>query len=248
MNNPPCLQQAWIIAKIEMRRAFLSKRAFWIYGLALLPSIIFFGHSLQIRLRRESLSARGLTPPALIDDIRLGEPAEGVLQRLGPPPRDVQWESRRPVRQAGEDAVVTRHRIEPAYEARFIRLNVSVPTHSSDRSARIYELEVYGDGPVNLALRRPAVGSAPCSADEGPDKAFNGTVDGGPKDRWCSSARNRYLQVDLGDVYPIRRLVVKHAAAGGESEELNTLLFNIQASRDNRVFTTRQGPDSRRKS
>lgn len=237
MDPAPRLKQAWIIAKIEMRRAFLSKRAFWVYGLALFPSLVFFGHNLQVRFRRDSLSARGLTPPALMDGVSIGEPVEAVLQRLGEAPRDFQWESRRRVPREGEEPGVTTHRIEPAFEARFIRLNVLVPTHTGDRSARICELEVYGDGPANLALHRPAAGSAPCSAEEGPEKAFDGAV-GGKKDCWCSSARNRFLQVDLGDVHAVRRLVVKHAGAAGESEDLNTLLFNIQASRDNKVFTT----------
>ncbi len=246
MDHPPRLKQAWIIARIEMRRAFLSKRALWVYGLALFPSLIFLGHSVQVRFRRDSLSARGLTPPALMDGVSIGEPAETVLKRLGEPPRDFQWESRRRVPNKGEDPGVTTHRIEPAFEARFIRLNVLVPTHTGDRSARICELEVYGDGPVNLALHRPAAGSAACSAEEGPDKAFDGAVGGGKKDCWCSSARNRFLQVDLGDVQTIRRIVVKHAGAAGESEDLNTLLFNIQASRDSRVFTTIVNPTGTR--
>ena len=41
---PSAVKQAWTIAKIELRRAFFSKRAFWVYGLALFPAIIFFGH------------------------------------------------------------------------------------------------------------------------------------------------------------------------------------------------------------
>ena len=33
--------------KIELRRVFFAKRSFWVYGLALLPSLIFFGHGLE---------------------------------------------------------------------------------------------------------------------------------------------------------------------------------------------------------
>ena len=51
MNNRSRLKQAWTIAKIELRRAFLSKRAFWVYGLALFPSLIFLGNSVQARFR-----------------------------------------------------------------------------------------------------------------------------------------------------------------------------------------------------
>jgi ABC-type transport system involved in multi-copper enzyme maturation permease subunit len=41
------MKQTWTIARIELKRAFFSKRAFWVYGLALFPSIIFFAHSFQ---------------------------------------------------------------------------------------------------------------------------------------------------------------------------------------------------------
>ena len=42
--------QAWTIAKIELRRVFFAKRSFWIYGLALLPSLMFFGHGLDAKI------------------------------------------------------------------------------------------------------------------------------------------------------------------------------------------------------
>lgn len=44
--------QVLTIARIEMRRAFFSRRAFWVYFLALFPAIIFFGHALQGRIQR----------------------------------------------------------------------------------------------------------------------------------------------------------------------------------------------------
>ncbi len=238
MKDRPQLKQAWTIAKIELRRAFFSKRAFWVYGLALFPSVIFFGNSLHIKYRRASLSSNGLTAPALIDSIRSGETADEVLQRLGKPASDVQWQSSKSMRDKSDNSGITTHTIEPSIEARYVRLNVIVPTYANDRSARIYEFEVYGKDPKNLALNRPATGSEPCSADEGPEKAFNGSVKGGITDRWCSHVWQKYLQVDLGAQYPIERIIIKHASAGGEKEELNTSMFNIQASKDNKTFET----------
>jgi ABC-type transport system involved in multi-copper enzyme maturation permease subunit len=238
MNNRSRLKQAWTIAKIELRRAFFSKRAFWVYGLALFPSLIFFGNSMQAKFRRASLSANGLTKPALMESIRNGESADAVLQRLGKPASDIQWVRTRRVRDKSEENGITRHTIEPSVEARFIRLHVIVPSYVNDPAARIYELEVYGDGPANLALRRPATSSVPCSADEGPEKAFNGSITGGKKDRWCSSSWQKFLQVDLGGDVLVKRVVIKHASAGGEREELNTSVFNIQASKDNTSFVT----------
>ncbi len=36
----------------------------------------------------------------------------------------------------------------------------------------------------------------------------------------------------------VKRVVIKHASAGGEREELNTSMFNVQASKDNKSFVT----------
>jgi ABC-type transport system involved in multi-copper enzyme maturation permease subunit len=238
MKDRPRLRQAWTIAQIELRRAFFSKRAFWVYGLALFPSLIFLGNSIHLKYKRASLSSSGLTPPAMIDSVREGESPEAVLQRLGKSPSDFEWQNHRRIRNEGKDLGITTHGIEPAREARYVRLNIFMPTQRNDPSARIYEFEVYGEGPANLALNRPATGSAPCSVDEGPEKAFNGSVKGGTKDRWCSRVPSKFLQVDLGAVTPIKRVVVKHAGAGGESQELNTGMFTIQSSLDNKIFAT----------
>jgi ABC-type transport system involved in multi-copper enzyme maturation permease subunit len=238
MKNRSWLSQTWTIAKLELRRAFFSKRAFWVYALALFPSILFFGHSLSVKFRQMNLAANGLKQPAMIDSLKTGETAEAVLARLGKPASDYQWEASRRIRDKSETSGITTHKIDPSYEARYVRLNIARSTYEGDNRARIYEMEVYGDGPANLALKRPATSSPPCSADEGPEKAFNGSVKGGKSDRWCASGWQRYLQVDLGGEVPIKQVVIKHASAGGEGEELNTAVFSIQASKDNKTFIT----------
>jgi hypothetical protein len=105
--------------------------------------------------------------------------------------------------------------------------------------ARIYEFEVYGpDGRENLAFDRPATGSPPCTPDQGPERAVNGSVNAGRADAWCAEGWSLFLQVDLGTVRPVTRFVVKHASAGGENEESDTRDFNIQVSNDAKIFTT----------
>jgi len=231
-------RQAWTIAKIELRRAFFSKRAFWVYGLALFPALIFFGHGIEVKLRRDRLAARGLTSQALLDSTTKGESAADVRRRLGAPARESQYESRRRVRAKGEATGITTHIIEPA-EARFVRLNITRPSYSGEPTARIYEFEVYGtDSASNLALNRMATGSSPCSSDQGPEKAFNGSIAGGRSDSWCTHEYDRFLQVDLGAAHKLRRFVVKHASAGGEREEADTREFNIQVSNDGKMFAT----------
>ena len=232
-------RQAWTIAKIELRRAFLARRGLWAYALALLPAVIFFGHGIDVKTTRERLARHPLTAPALMDSIVEGESLEGVKKRLGKPAAE-RWSVRsRRVRQRAGNAGVTTHVIEPAVEGRFVRLNVTGPSYSGEPIARIYEFEVYGpDDRVNRALHRPATGSIPCSEDQGPDKAVNGSVAGGQTDRWCAGDWPLFLQVDLGAVQPVRRFVVKHASAGGEDEEADTGEFYIQVSNNGKTFTT----------
>ncbi len=232
-------RQAWTIAKIELRRAFFAKRSFWVYGLALLPSLIFFGHGVEVKLRSERLARRGLANAALMDSVRDGATLEDVKKRLGKPAEE-RWSVRtKRVRKHTGNKGTTTHVIEPAVEARFVRLNVTRPSYSGEPVARIYEFEVYGsDGRVNLALGRPATGSLPCSPEQGPEKAVNGSVAGGEADRWCSEDRPLFLQVDLGATRPVTRFVVKHASAGGENEDSDTRDFNIQVSTEGKAFTT----------
>ena len=170
-------RQAWTIAKIELRRVFFAKRSFWVYGLALLPSLIFFGHGLEAKFRSERYARRSVITPALMDSVGDGESADTVKKRLGKPAEE-RWGTRsRRVRQKTGTAGTTTHVIEPAVAARFVRLNVFRPSYSGEPIARIYEFEVYGsDGRVNLALNRPAIGSAPCNPDQGPEKAVSGSV------------------------------------------------------------------------
>ena len=232
-------RQIWTIAKLELWRVFFARRSFWVYGLALLPAVIFFAHGVDVKLRSDRLARRGPITPMLIDGVEQGDSVDDVKLRLGKPAEE-RWSTRsRRVRQRTGTAGTTTHVIEPTVDARFVRLNVNRPTYSGEPVARIYEFEVYGpDGAENLALRRPATGSLPCSKDEGPEKAVNGSAAGGQGDRWCARDWPWFLQVDLGSPRPVTRFVVKHASAGGEDEESDTREFNIQVSDDGKTFTT----------
>ena len=232
-------RQAWTIARIELRRAFFARRGLWVYALALLPALVFFGHGVDATLRTERLARRGLADPALMNGVQKGEALEDVKARLGKPAEE-RWSVRtRRVRQRTGNAGTTTHVIEPAVDGRFVRLNVIRPTYSGDAVARIYEFEIYGaDARQNLALGSPATGSLPCSPDQGPEKAVNGSVAGGKGDSWCAEDRPLFLQVDLGAARPLKRFVVKHASAGGESEDSDSRDFNIQVSTDGKTFTT----------
>jgi hypothetical protein len=230
-------RQAWTIARTELRRAFFAKRGLWVYALALLPAVIFFAHGLDAKWDIQRLSRRGLADPALMNSVQKGEALDAVKARLGTPAAERGGTRVRRVRKTGSNGTTT-HVIDSAVDARFVRLNISRPTYTGDAVARIYEFEIYGaDGSPNLALGRPATGSAPCSPEQGPEKAVNGSVAGGNADRWCADEWPFFLQVDLGAARPVKRFVVKHASAGGENADADTRDFNIQVSVDGKTFT-----------
>ncbi|MFD4789719.1 GH92 family glycosyl hydrolase [Streptomyces sp. NPDC058459] len=90
----------------------------------------------------------------------------------------------------------------------------------------------------NLALGRPATADSSCNADEGPDKAVNGSVSAGSSDKWCSLGGSKWWRVDLGAAKPVRTITIRHAGAGGESTALNTRDFDIQVSSDGTSWST----------
>jgi hypothetical protein len=90
---------------------------------------------------------------------------------------------------------------------------------------------------TNLALGRPATGTASCAASEGPEKAVNGSVSGGNSDKFCSAVSGAWLRVDLGSTRAVTRFEVAHAQAGGEQAGLNTRAFTIAVSNDGTSWT-----------
>jgi len=122
---PERARQAWTIAKIELRRAFFARRGLWVYALAALPALVFFGHAVDMKLDIQRLTRRGLTDPALINSIQPGEKLEAVKARLGKPAEE-RWSVRtKRVRQRTGTAGTTTNVIEPAVDARIVRLNVT---------------------------------------------------------------------------------------------------------------------------
>jgi hypothetical protein len=89
----------------------------------------------------------------------------------------------------------------------------------------------------NLALGKPASGSATCAASESAAMAFDGVLMNNSK--WCSLASPSFLQVDLGSNQTVTTFVIKHAALGGETTGWNTNAFSVQTSTDGVSFTTR---------
>jgi ABC-type transport system involved in multi-copper enzyme maturation permease subunit len=88
------VQQAWTIARIEMRRAFFSKRGLWVYLLAIFPCVAFLLHGLQMKLMEERWSQNGRVSAQLIDSFAKGDRVDDVLKRAPNPSFDHEWTNR----------------------------------------------------------------------------------------------------------------------------------------------------------
>ena len=87
----------------------------------------------------------------------------------------------------------------------------------------------------NLALGAAATGSTACAAAESAGRAVDGVVAGNSK--WCSGLPYPTLQVDLGAAHTLRRFVVRHSSAGGETLAWNTRDFTVEVSADASAWT-----------
>jgi outer membrane protein assembly factor BamB len=116
--------------------------------------------------------------------------------------------------------------------------NGKVYVASQSSFVSVYGLRKGPPASQNLALNRPATGSEPCQPGQTPNRAFNGSSQAGPNDKWCSLVPTPFLQVDLGADFSLARFVVQHAGAGGESFAGNTRDYLIQVSLDGTHFQT----------
>ncbi|SFE59375.1 alpha-1,2-mannosidase, putative [Actinacidiphila alni] len=89
---------------------------------------------------------------------------------------------------------------------------------------------------TNLAQGKPVTASAACATAESADKAVDGSLKNNSK--WCSTAANPSLQVDLGSTQTVSSFVLKHAGLGGENTGWNTKDFTIQTSTDGSNWST----------
>ncbi|WP_177186629.1 discoidin domain-containing protein [Paenibacillus sp. CF384] len=122
----------------------------------------------------------------------------------------------------------------PAAQARYVRLNVTTPTQTTDTAARIVEFEVYEH--QNLSFNKPATADSTCTVSQTAAKALDGSVANDSK--WCSKSSNRWLQIDLGSVKQVNQFIIKHASEGGETASYNTKAYNIQVSNDGTNWST----------
>src|SRR3954463_12469255 len=96
-------RQAWTIARIELRRAFFARRGLWVYALALLPAVVFFGHGVDAKVRINRLTRGGLSDPVLLNSVQKGETIDAVRARLGKPAQERGGTRVKRVRQRAEN-------------------------------------------------------------------------------------------------------------------------------------------------
>lgn len=92
MNNSFRLRQAIIIARMELKRVFFSKRSFWVYILALFPALIFFVHAAVTKQKVARMANTAIVvDSAKLDSVQNGDRLEDVKAKLGKPVDEDQW-------------------------------------------------------------------------------------------------------------------------------------------------------------
>ena len=85
------LRQVLTVARLEGRRAFFSKRAWWVYVLAFFPALLYLVNGSHIISMRARYVASGITPAAALDSIPEKVTEQEVRARLGKPVEDREW-------------------------------------------------------------------------------------------------------------------------------------------------------------
>jgi hypothetical protein len=81
-------QQIWRIAQLELGRVFFSRRSFWVYLLAIFPSVIFLGHAVDAGLKKRRWGGERTVSAVALNQVQSGMTDEQVLQLLGKPVND----------------------------------------------------------------------------------------------------------------------------------------------------------------
>lgn len=80
----------------------------------------------------------------------------------------------------------------------------------------------------NVSLGKNTTASGQCAPNEGPENAVNGMDDS----KWCALGSDQWIEIDLGQVYSLSNITIKHAETGGEPAAFNTKSFTIETSID----------------
>ena len=90
------ITQVAAVLRLELRKSFFSKRGLWIYLLALLPFLIFFGHAVQAKYdgqRASHMKTEGTTADKL-RQVYTGMKVDELRALLPNPSSYQQWENR----------------------------------------------------------------------------------------------------------------------------------------------------------
>jgi len=90
-------QQIWTIARLELGRVFFSRRSFWVYLLAIFPSVIFIGHAVDASFKARRWGSDRKVSAEALNRVQSGMTDEQVLQLAGKPVTDT-TRKRRPRR------------------------------------------------------------------------------------------------------------------------------------------------------
>ena len=106
----PVLRLWWAqirsVIRLEMKKTFFAKRGLWVYVVALLPVLLFIGHTVATAHQRERSSQLAQRNEKLLtyqdlQAIKSGMTNEEVIAMLGKPPIHFHWTDQRPLEGGG---------------------------------------------------------------------------------------------------------------------------------------------------
>ena len=94
------------VIRLEMKKTFFATRGLWVYGLALLPLLLFIAFAIaNARSREQSaeLAMQNEKPLTYhdLEAVKSGMTSDEVIALLGKPPRHFHWDEKKPLEEGG---------------------------------------------------------------------------------------------------------------------------------------------------
>lgn len=90
MNSVLRLRQTRAIAGLQLSRVFFSRRNFWVYLLAIFPSVIFLVHGIKMKIDYRLMSSH-ITSTAILESIPEGAGEADIIEKAGKPVTDKRY-------------------------------------------------------------------------------------------------------------------------------------------------------------
>ena len=192
------IRQIWAIARLHLRRVFFSRRSFWVYLLAMFPTVIFLAHGIQMKIQHRWIPSR-VTPAAILESIPDGAREHEVIEKAG---KHITVPTLPEMLRTKAWMVISRNTTRDYIDCAALAKHIGI----ADAARLLKDFDSYyldlirGDqaSPV-IQLIRQLAEPAPCDLDEVDTSQYKGIQS--PFDSWNTNTEIcRELSVTLGEM------------------------------------------------